>query len=63
MAKAKSKSKSATGGWRGRLTRTLAGGLKERAQLLELLREAAKRGLLDGEAMAMIEGALTMSET
>jgi len=63
MAKAKSKSKSATGGWRGRLTRTLAGGLRERAQLLELLREAAKRGLLDGEAMAMIEGALTMSET
>ena len=63
MAKAKSKSKSAIGGWRGRLTRILAGGLKERAQLLELLREAAKRGLLDGEAMAMIEGALTMSET
>ncbi len=62
MAKAKSKNKSATGGWRGRLTRTLAGGLRERAQLLELLREAAKRGLLDGEAMAMIEGALTMAE-
>ena len=62
MAKAKAKNKSASGGWRGRLTRTLAGGLRERAQLLELLREAAKRGLLDGDAMAMVEGALTMAE-
>jgi magnesium and cobalt transporter len=61
MAKSKAKSK-ASGGWRGRLTRTLAGGLRERAQLLELLREAANRGLLDGDAMAMVEGALTMAE-
>jgi magnesium and cobalt transporter len=64
MAKAAAKgtAKSASGGWRGRLTRTLAGGLKERAQLLELLREATKRGLLDADAMAMVEGALTMAE-
>ena len=59
---AKSKAKEPGSGWRGRLTRTLAGGLKERAQLLELLREATKRGLLDGDAMAMVEGALTMAE-
>ncbi len=62
MAKSKSKSKDPGSGWRGRLTRTLAGGLKERAQLLELLREATKRGLLDADAMAMVEGALTMAE-
>jgi magnesium and cobalt transporter len=61
MAKAKAKGK-AGGGWRGRLTRTLAGGLTERTQLLELLREATKRGLLDTDAMAMVEGALTMAE-
>jgi len=60
--KAKSKAKDPGSGWRGRLTRTLAGGLKERAQLLELLREATKRGLLDADAMAMVEGALTMAE-
>src|SRR5258708_27681276 len=59
---AKAKAKDAGSGWRGRLTRTLAGGLKERAQLLELLREATKRGLLDADAMAMVEGALTMAE-
>jgi magnesium and cobalt transporter len=59
---AKAKSKDPGSGWRGRLTRTLAGGLRERAQLLELLREATKRGLLDADAMAMVEGALTMAE-
>ena len=62
MTKLKTKSRGAGGGWRGRLTRTLAGGLRERAQLLELLREATKRGLLDADAMAMVEGALTMAE-
>ena len=62
MSAAKAK-KNSTGGWRGRLTRTLAGGLKERGQLLELLREAAKRGLLDADALAMVEGALTMAES
>jgi magnesium and cobalt transporter len=62
MSKQKPKPRSPGGGWRGRLTRTLAGGLRERAQLLELLREAAKRGLLDADAMAMVEGALTMAE-
>ncbi len=61
MAKAKAKGKG-SGGWRGRLTRTLAGGLTERAQLVELLREATKRGLVDTDAMAMVEGALTMAE-
>jgi magnesium and cobalt transporter len=59
---AKAKAKDPGSGWRGRLTRTLAGGIKERAQLLELLREATKRGLLDADAMAMVEGALTMAE-
>ena len=58
----KPKAKEPGSGWRGRLTRTLAGGLRERAQLLELLREATKRGLLDANAMAMVEGALTMAE-
>jgi magnesium and cobalt transporter len=49
------------GGWRNRLTRTLAGGIREPAQLLELLREAATRGLLDADALAMVEGSLSMA--
>ena len=60
---AKARSKGARGsGWRDLLTRTLAGGLKERSQILELLREAYQRGLLDADALAMVEGALTMAE-
>ncbi len=62
MAQAKGKTKSSASGWRDLLTRTLAGGLKERSQILELLREAYKRGLLDADALAMVEGALTMAE-
>jgi magnesium and cobalt transporter len=59
---AKGKPKDTSGGWRGRLTRTLAGRLRERSQVLELLREAGKHGLVDADAMAMVEGALTMAE-
>lgn len=66
MAQAKSQGKGQTrskaSGWRDLLTRTLAGGLKERSQILELLREAYKRGLLDADALSMVEGALTMAE-
>jgi magnesium and cobalt transporter len=66
MAQAKAHTKGQTktkaSGWRDLLTRTLAGGLKERSQILELLREAYKRGLLDADALAMVEGALTMAE-
>jgi magnesium and cobalt transporter len=48
--------------WRSRLTRALASGLKERAQLLELLQEAEQRGVLDAETLAMFEGALAVAE-
>jgi magnesium and cobalt transporter len=48
--------------WRSRLTRALASGLKERAQLLELLQEAGQRGVLDAETLAMFEGALAVAE-
>jgi magnesium and cobalt transporter len=61
-APSKGQTKSKASGWRDLLTRTLAGGLKERSQILELLREAYKRGLLDADALAMVEGALTMAE-
>jgi magnesium and cobalt transporter len=48
--------------WRSRLTRALASGLKERAQLLELLQEAGQRGVLDAETLGMFEGALAVAE-
>jgi magnesium and cobalt transporter len=52
----------ASGRWRSRFTRTLAAGLKDRAQLLEMLAESQQRGVLDAEAFAMLEGALAMAD-
>ena len=48
--------------WRARITRALAGGLRDRAQLLELLTEAQRRGMLDIDALGMLEGALAVAD-
>ncbi|HXR18590.1 MAG TPA: transporter associated domain-containing protein [Steroidobacteraceae bacterium] len=52
----------ASGRWRSRFTRTLAAGVKDRAQLLEMLAESQQRGVLDAEAFAMLEGALAVAD-
>jgi len=59
MAGAKKKPKTP---WRARITRALAGGLQDRAQLLELLGEAQRRGMLDVDALGMLEGALAVAD-
>jgi magnesium and cobalt transporter len=59
MAAAKKKAKTP---WRARITRALAGGLQDRAQLLELLGEAQRRGMLDVDALGMLEGALAVAD-
>jgi magnesium and cobalt transporter len=59
MAGAKKKAKTP---WRARITRALAGGLQDRAQLLELLGEAQRRGMLDVDALGMLEGALAVAD-
>jgi Mg2+/Co2+ transporter CorC len=51
-----------TGRWRARLTRTLAAGLKDRSQLVEMLEQAHQRGVLDAEAFAMLEGVLAVAD-
>ena len=51
-----------TGRWRARLTRTLAAGLKDRAQLVEMLSQAHRRGVLDAEAFGMLEGVLAVAD-
>ncbi|MFO1401376.1 MAG: transporter associated domain-containing protein [Steroidobacteraceae bacterium] len=48
--------------WRARITRALAGGLQSREQLLELLAEAQRRGMLDVDALGMLEGALAVAD-
>jgi magnesium and cobalt transporter len=51
-----------SGRWRSAFTRTLAAGVKDRAQLVEMLAESQQRGVLDAEAFAMLEGALAVAD-
>ena len=46
-----------------RITRSLAAaGVKDRAQLIEMLSDAQQRGVLDADAFAMLEGALAVGD-
>jgi magnesium and cobalt transporter len=51
-----------TGKWLKRLTQTFAAEPQDRQQLLEVLREARARGLLDADALPMLEGVLEVSD-
>jgi magnesium and cobalt transporter len=53
---------NATGRWLKRLTQGLAAEPQDRAELLTLLRDAGERGLVDGDALSMIEGVLDVSD-
>lgn len=48
--------------WIDRLSHILTGEPKDRKDLIELLREARNRHLIDGEALSMIEGVMQVSE-
>src|SRR6186997_2190314 len=48
--------------WLDRLGHALSGEPRNRAELLEELRQAQANGLLTPETLAMIEGALTVAE-
>ncbi len=45
-----------------RISQFLLGEPKDREELIEVLRESEKRGLLDADVLAMIEGALQVSD-
>jgi magnesium and cobalt transporter len=51
-----------TGKWLKRLTQGFAAEPQDRQQLLEVLREARARGLLDADALPMLEGVLEVSD-
>jgi len=51
-----------TGRWLRRLTQGFAQEPQDRAQLLAVLREAGERGLVDTEAMTMLEGVLEVAD-
>ncbi len=51
-----------TKSWLGKIGQLLQGDPQDREQLLDVLREAQQKELLDGEALAMIEGVMQVSE-
>jgi magnesium and cobalt transporter len=57
-----SKDINSTGKWLKRLTQSFAAEPQNRQQLLEVLREARTRGLLDADALPMLEGVLEVSD-
>ena len=57
-----SKDINTTGKWLKRLTQGFAAEPQDRQQLLEILREARTRGLLDADALPMLEGVLEVSD-
>ncbi len=56
-------STGATGRWLKRITQSITGEPRDRAQLLEMLNEAGQRGLIDEDALTMIEGVLDVADT
>src|SRR5579871_3403861 len=56
------KDTGATGRWLKRLTQGFAAEPQDRQELRVLLREAAQRGLLDADALGMLEGVLEVGD-
>ena len=52
-----------TGRWLKRITKSMAGEPRDLAELIEELRAASDRGLFDGDALAMLEGVLSVADT
>src|SRR5215207_2785921 len=57
-----SKDMNATGRWLKRITQSLSGEPQDRTELVQLLREANERGLLDADALQMLEGVLEVAD-
>ena len=53
---------STTGRWLKKITQSFAGEPQDREDLVALLREAGERGLIDSDAMSMLEGVLDVAD-
>ena len=52
----------ASGKWLRKLSRSLGGEAQDRGEVVEYLREAAQRGIVEGDALAMLEGVLGVAD-
>ena len=48
--------------WMGRISKVFSSEPRDREELKELIHESCEKGILDAEAVAMIDGALAVSE-
>lgn len=60
--KEKEKDNGASGKWLRRLSRRMAGEVQDRGAVIEFLRDATLRGVVEGDALPMLEGVLGVSE-
>ena len=62
MSEDQSSNGSGSKSWMGRISRVFSSEPRDRAELKEVINESAEKGILDAEAVNMIEGALAVSE-
>jgi magnesium and cobalt transporter len=51
-----------SGKWLRKLSRSLAGEAKDRGEVVQYLRDAGQRGIVEGDALAMLEGVLGVAD-
>jgi magnesium and cobalt transporter len=60
--KEKQRDTGASGKWLRKLSRRMAGEAQDRGEVIEYLREATLRGVVEGDALPMLEGVLTVGD-
>jgi magnesium and cobalt transporter len=60
--KEKERDTGASGRWLRRLSRKMGGDAQDRGEVVEFLRDAAVRGVIEGDALAMLEGVLGVAD-
>ena len=61
-AKEKSNDTGTSGKWLRKLSRRMTGEVQDRQEIVEFLREATLRGVIEGDALQMLEGVLGVSD-
>jgi len=56
------KDTGASGKWLRKLSRRIVGEAQDRGEVIEYLRDAAERGIIEGDALAMLEGVLGVAD-
>ena len=61
-AKERPNDTGSSGKWLRKLSRRMTGEVQDRGEVIEFLREATERGVIEGDALPMLEGVLAVSD-